>query len=87
MQGYAARFISGYIADEENDRHELHAWVELYLPGGGWRGFDATIGMAVADRHVVLARSARPSLAAPLTGTFRGRASGRLTTEVRIRRP
>jgi transglutaminase-like putative cysteine protease len=87
MQGYAARFISGYIADEENDRHELHAWIELYLPGGGWRGFDATNGMAVADRHIVLARSARPSLAAPLTGSYRGKASAVLTTEVRIRRP
>jgi transglutaminase-like putative cysteine protease len=86
LQGYAGRFVSGYIADEENDRHELHAWVELYLPGGGWRGFDPTIGLAVADRHIVLARSSRPSQAAPLSGSFRGRATSRLTTDVRIRR-
>jgi transglutaminase-like putative cysteine protease len=86
LQGYAARFVSGYIADEENDRHELHAWVELYIPGGGWRGFDPTIGLAVADRHIVLARSSRPSQAAPLSGSFRGKATSRLTTDVRIRR-
>ncbi|HKA56507.1 MAG TPA: transglutaminase family protein, partial [Candidatus Binatia bacterium] len=52
--------------------------------GGGWRGYDPTLGLAVADRHVALAAGRTPQLAAPLTGTFRG--SGVSTTmQVQIR--
>jgi transglutaminase-like putative cysteine protease len=72
-QGIAARFVNGYRAgDPSGDENQLHAWSEVYIPGGGWRGFDATLGLAVADRHLALAASARPALAARVEGTFRG---------------
>ena len=38
---------------------------EVYLPGGGWRGYDPTYGLAVADRHIAVAASATPRLAGP----------------------
>ena len=41
-------------------------------PGGGWRGYDPSQGLAVADRHVTVAAAANPRDAAPITGTFRG---------------
>lgn len=72
-QGLAARFVSGYQeGDPDQEHRDLHAWAEVYLPGGGWRGFDPTHGLAVADRHVMLAASCRPEGAAPISGTFRG---------------
>ncbi len=70
--GLAARFASGYAHSEKADSTELHAWGEVFLRGGGWRGYDPTQGLAVADRHVTVAAAAAPRDAAPVTGTFRG---------------
>src|SRR6185295_3284889 len=71
--GVAARFVSGYEeGDVEQEKGYLHAWGEVYLPGAGWRGFDPTNGLAVADRHVAVAAAADPQHAAPVTATYRG---------------
>lgn len=71
--GIASRFVSGYTAgDPENDENYLHAWAEVYLPGGGWRGYDPTLGLAVADQHIALTSGATPLQASPVTGSFRG---------------
>lgn len=71
--GLAARFVSGYQEGDldSNDRH-LHAWVEAYLPGAGWRGYDPTHGLAVADGHIALVATPDYRYAAPVTGTLRG---------------
>jgi transglutaminase-like putative cysteine protease len=71
--GLAARFVSGYRWSEESiEKHRMHAWAEVYISGGGWRGFDPSTGRAVADRHIAVATAANPLNAAPIDGTFRG---------------
>ena len=82
-RGLACRFVSGYTTPPQKEGSgggdpELHAWAEVYLPGGGWRAFDPTRGLAVADRHVTVTASADPQFCMPITGLFGGDA----TTEI-----
>ena len=71
--GLAARFVSGYeLTASKGNKAYMHAWAEVFLPGGGWRGYDPSRGHAAGETHIAVASGLTPPLAAPVSGTFRG---------------
>ncbi|MCY4262451.1 MAG: transglutaminase family protein [Candidatus Dadabacteria bacterium] len=71
--GLACRHVSGYAFSSRRKKgDELHAWAEVYIPGGGWRGYDPSSGLAVSDCHVAVACGANHGLIAPVSGSFYG---------------
>ncbi len=83
--GLAARFVSGYAFNPElAEGHELHAWAEVYLPGAGWIGLDPSLGLLADNQYIPLATGHHPKWIAPVQGSFYGKASAALETEVWI---
>ncbi len=69
--GLLSRFVSGYLYGSELHQHDLHAWVEVLLPGGGWRGFDPTEGRVVDHNYIAIASSIEDRGLTPIRGTYR----------------
>jgi transglutaminase-like putative cysteine protease len=87
--GIPARYISGYFFNPYRLPDEIeasHAWVEVYLPGYGWKGFDPTHNRVPDTRYVKLAVGRDYGDIKPVSGTFRGKGTRELRVEVQIRR-
>jgi transglutaminase-like putative cysteine protease len=77
LLGIAMRFASGYLDCPASiaGRASTHAWIEAYLPGLGWRGFDPTLGEPTSLKHVVVGVSNHPRGVMPISGMFVGSSS------------
>jgi len=95
-RGLPARYVSGYLVpasavgpgsklEEVIGGQASHAWVEAYLPGGGWAAFDPTLGKPVGLRHVRIAYGRDYGDVAPVRGVYKGQTGQRLSVDVKVR--
>ncbi len=83
-----SRYVSGYIYRDPKHKDRSvesasHAWVEAFLPGLGWVGFDPTNNVVAASRHIRTAIGRDYADVPPTKGTMVG--SGSAVSELKVR--
>jgi transglutaminase-like putative cysteine protease/predicted glutamine amidotransferase len=94
LLGVPARYVCGYIytgpksaelLPHQRQGEASHAWVQLYLPQVGWKGFDPTNGILTQTDHVRIAVGRNYLDATPTSGTiFVGGGGETLSVEVQV---
>jgi transglutaminase-like putative cysteine protease len=75
LLGVPARYVCGYVyTGPKHTNHAQseasHAWVQVYLPEVGWRGFDPTNGILTQTDHIRVAVGRNYVDATPTSGTI-----------------
>jgi len=89
MLGIPSRYVSGYLetAPGRNLGSDAsHAWVEAYLPGSGWVGFDPTNGAVVGQTYVKVGHGRDYDDVPPVKGLRRGGGTESLRVAVSVLR-
>jgi transglutaminase-like putative cysteine protease len=78
-----ALYVSGYLATEIASA--THAWVEVLIPGVGWRALDPTHNCQPDETYVKIAVGRDYADVAPLTGQYKGTRERRMEVRVSIK--
>ena len=85
------RYVSGYKAPRSGEGNlragersglASHAWVEAWLPGWGWVGFDPTNDELASERHIRTAVGRDYADVPPTKGLYKGESKGELAVQV-----
>jgi transglutaminase-like putative cysteine protease len=88
--GFGARLVSGYLFNPSGNEigsdgsGSTHAWVEVFVPGGGWIPFDPTNRSVGSSNLIPVAVARRIQQVAPVSGSFNGRPTDVLSMEVSV---
>lgn len=77
-----ALYVSGYLATESASA--THAWVEVLIPGIGWRPLDPTHNRQTDETYVKIAVGRDYADVAPVTGNYKGTTDRRMEVSVSI---
>ncbi len=83
------RYVSGYLYHSGEHAHPsadgaTHAWVEAFLPGVGWVGFDPAMNRPVGEGHIRIAIGRDYANVPPTMGAMKGQPDTRLQVRVRV---
>jgi len=87
--GIPARYVSGYFLNQHRLPGEIeasHAWIEIFIPGYGWKGYDPTHRREPDTRYVKIAVGRDYGDIRPVGGTFRGKGTRQMVVEVSVQR-
>jgi transglutaminase-like putative cysteine protease len=85
-QGIPARYVSGYLNLTNNaSDSQLHAWVEVYIPQVGWRGFDPTNNTQETDQFIKIAHGRDYLDCQPIKGVLNTEGGHKTSYEVSVR--
>jgi transglutaminase-like putative cysteine protease len=87
--GIPCRYVSGYLNSRTEDHNRspesaTHAWLEAFLPGLGWVGFDPTNNLLAGERHIRTAIGRDYFDVPPTKGVFSGSSASELAVAVRV---
>jgi transglutaminase-like putative cysteine protease len=77
-----ARYVSGYLATET--ANATHAWVEVLVPGHGWRALDPTHNRQTDATYIKLSTGRDYNDVSPVTGHYKGTLERKMIVEVKI---
>ena len=83
------RYVSGYLFHANGDQVTTaegasHAWIEAYLPGVGWSGFDPTNNTICGERHIRVAVGRDYAEVPPTRGVYKGGGESELSVSVTV---
>jgi len=78
-----ARYVSGYLATEIASA--THAWMEIFIPGIGWRALDPTHNRQINDMYVKIGHGRDYADVAPISGNYHGTLERTMEVEVKIK--
>jgi transglutaminase-like putative cysteine protease len=89
LLGIPARYVCGYVFTgntglERAQSDASHAWVQLYIPNIGWKGFDPTNGVLPHQDHVRVGYGRHWRDVAPTSGTIYSPANETMTYTVTV---
>jgi transglutaminase-like putative cysteine protease len=94
LLGIPARYVCRYVytgntetrADgmSRTQSDASHAWLQLYIPNVGWKGFDPTNGILASTNHIRVAYGRHYRDVTPTAGTLYSSAQESMTIDVQV---
>jgi transglutaminase-like putative cysteine protease len=94
LLGIPARYVCGYVYTGNAEASTngaiapqsdaSHAWLQLYIPNVGWKGFDPTNGILASTSHIRVAYGRHYRDVTPTAGTLYSSAQETMTIDVQV---